>query len=246
MAALNDELKPEPVFTWSMSTFTFVNDLPEKRILGAQKLFDAIKSIGATSETRAIGAKTVCNSPVLAGRLVEILRERFPRLKIVHVVREDLAAMYGSARQARKSGVMHSWYQGYGAPVSTLRIRKWLFTAFALASLRTTHAIRELRELRELRESHDYLELVYEDYLKDPQPLKQRLFEFIGVPGVEPTWLNSQKVMPPASQYIRNYDQAVTWTTNLRDHVLSGQRLTRIELSRKLGRFWKNPLALFR
>lgn len=241
VAALNDELKPDPFFTRSVSAFTFGNDLPEERSLGARKLFDAITSIGATSATRAIGAKTVCNSPVLAGRLVEILRERFPELKIVHVVREDLAAMYGSARQARKSGVMHSWYKGYGStPIGSIRIRKWPFTAFALGSLRTNEAIRKLRE------SHEYLEIAYEDYLKDPQPLQQRLFEFIGVPAIEATWLNSQKVMPPASQYIRNYDQAVAWAAYLRDYTLSGRRRTEIELSKKLGRFLENPSAVFR
>jgi hypothetical protein len=234
VAALNDELKPEPFFTRAISSFTFGNDLPEERALGLSRLFDAVTSIRATADTLALGAKTVCNSPELAARLVETLRERMPELKIVHFVRQDLVALYGSARQGRRSGIMHSWYPDYQSrTVDTMRIRKWPFTTFALGCLRTNEAVCKLGD------SHDYMEIVYEDYLNDPESIHQQLFEFLGLPVVAATWLKSEKVMPPASQYIRNYDLATAWAQELKEYVQSGSSRPAIERSGRLGRIWK-------
>jgi hypothetical protein len=154
-----------------------------------------------------------------------------PELRIIHIVRSDLPALYGSAYQGRKSGIMHSWYKGHGdRAVDRLRIRRRPFTAFALASLRAAQAVRELSR------SHAYLEIAYEDYLRDPAAVQNALFRFVDVPVVPAAWVRSAKVLPPASDYISNYEEATRWSHELAAYVLGGTRDRALERDAAIGR----------
>lgn len=218
VAALNDELKPEPLLTKGISSFTFGNDTAEEKSMGSEALFDAITAITRKNETRANGAKTVINSAVVASRVVSHLQEYMPRLKIIHVVREDLVALYGSAQQGRKSGVMHSWNTGFSErEIDKTRVSKYKFTHFALGCLETRAVVGRLED------SHDYLEVAYEEYLRQPRVIEQQLMEFLNLPHVPVTWLNSEKVLPPASEYIVNCEQLTTLNLELVQQVEDGR-----------------------
>jgi hypothetical protein len=241
VVGLNDELKPEPFFTRALSTFTFGNDLPEERAQGLRRLFDAITGVRATAATRALGAKTVCNSAPLATRLVGVLGERMPELRIIHVVRNDLAALYGSAQLGRRSGIMHSWYKNSESRrVEQIAIARAPFTTFALGSLRSTRAVRALAQ------RHAYLEVAYEDYLKDPSAVQQALFRFVGVEPMPASWLKSEKVLPPPGDYIQNYAQAANWTREIEAYLDSGKPNPTIERADLLGKILERAKRLVR
>lgn len=126
VSALSDELKAKPLFIQGLSTFTFGNDAKEEKEKGMTALFDAITRLRENSFTMASGAKTVVNSPQLAAQLVRNLQKWMPDLKVIHVVRNDLVALYGSIVQGRKSGVMHSWYKDFNTrKVDLLKVPKF-------------------------------------------------------------------------------------------------------------------------
>lgn len=200
ICALNDELKVAPFFTGGISTFTYGNDLDTEKQKGYSALFDALTMIRANSSTIAHGMKTVCNSKKLAETIVDVLQKHLQDVKVIVVFREDLVAQYASAESARKTGIMHSWYKGFGnRTVSLMKVNRWRFIAYALSVLRMYGV------LAKLKKTHDVLEVRYEDMLKDAEQFYANLFSFLELRAMEPTWLTSKKVMPPPEDYIDNY-----------------------------------------
>ncbi|UCE03769.1 MAG: sulfotransferase [Candidatus Latescibacterota bacterium] len=201
VAALNDELRIAPLFTRGVSTFTFGNDVPEEIEAGYLALFDAITAIRAAHKNAlAHGAKVTCGSPDVARQLVESLQRYFRDLKIIHVVRRDLVAQFGSEDSMRRTGVAHSWSRGYAQRrIHNVRFNPWVFEGYASRCLRTQG------EVDTLRGTHAVLDVVYEDYLANPESVHAQLFEFVGVPHSEVTWLEARKLMPPPDRYIDNY-----------------------------------------
>ncbi len=229
VATLNDELRPDPFFTRGLTTFTFGADLPEEKSAGHRALFDAITSIRANAQTLALGAKSVNNSPTKAREIVKIMQTSLPEMKVIHVVRHDVVAHFGSALYGKRSGIMHAWNAGARERVvQPIAIPKWQFVSFALGVLRMN------RELRALQDSHAVLELAYEDYLEDPANVHRRLFDFVGVPQLPVTWLPAEKLLPPPESYITNYLEMTRLLEQLRDAVASGEVPATLELPAKV------------
>jgi hypothetical protein len=200
VAALNDELKIVPLFTRGVATFTYGNDRPEEKEAAFSALFDAITLLRANDNTQFHGAKIVCNSPKAAAELVHALQNHFADVKIVLVVRTDLVALFGSRLIAKKSGIMHSWYKGFEKrKVDKVVINRWRFPGYAVGILETYNT------LRELAKTHQVYEARYEDLIDDSAAYFRRIFSFLGLSQLDPTWLMSKKVLPPPQEYISNY-----------------------------------------
>lgn len=200
IAALNDELKVSPLFTQGISTFTFGNNTAEEYELSFSILFDAISSITANKTTKISGAKLALSSLNHTHSLVNALQQYLKDLKIIITVRNDLVAQYGSLISAQKYGIWHSWYKNFeNRQINKVTINKNLFIEYVINCL-DTYVI-----LRELYKTHTVLESIYEDFLINPIDVKQQLFDFLKVPQVDVTWLESKKVMPEPSKYITNY-----------------------------------------
>ena len=196
VAALNDEMQIEPFFSKGISTFTFGNDMKEEKEKGYTTLFNALSLLRADENTCAHGIKIVCNSPKRAKILIDVLQNYLKDIKIILIIRKDLVAQYGSAQSGVKSGIMHSWYEGFeNRHTAKIKINKWRFTAYVL------NVFRVYDELLELKKTHDLLEIYYEDI----QTSYGKMFEFLNVQPMEPKWLRSKKVMPPPNEYIINY-----------------------------------------
>ena len=201
VAALTDELKPAPFFTKGISTFTHGNDPEYEKEKGYSALFDALTLICSNENTMAHGAKVACNYYKLAEKITEVVQHHLTDLKVIIVVRKDLVAQLGSALSGKKSGIMHSWYKGFEKrKVRPIKIPKWRFTAYA------TNVFRMYNALKALKKTHDVLEVNYEDLLTEPDLFYNKLFSFLDVPAITPSWLKSKKVMPPPEQYIKNYE----------------------------------------
>jgi hypothetical protein len=200
VCALNDELKPEPFFTKGISTFTHGADFKDEKEKGFSAIFDAVTRIRANENTLANGAKTACNSPELAKAVVAVLQNYLRDLKVVIILRKDLVAQNGSGIIGKKTGIMHSWYKGFeGRKIDKIKINKWRFIAY----VHNVH--RMYNELSKLKKTHDVLELCYEDLLSGEIEFFPKIFRFVGVPEIDPTWLSSKKVLPPPQDYITNY-----------------------------------------
>lgn len=211
VSALNDEIKVSPLFTKGISTFTFGNDLLEEKALGFSVLFDAITSVSAKDHTTAFGAKCVCHSPTQARVVAETLQKHMTNLKIILMVRNDLVAQYGSMLNARKSGIYHSWYKEFeNRKLRNLTINKWVFIRYTIKCLDI------LNVLRGLHKTHNVIECAYEDFVSNREWAQERLFDFIKVPQVDVTWLESKKVMPDPEEYIKNYSEMKSLLEQLR------------------------------
>jgi LPS sulfotransferase NodH len=200
VAALNDELKVAPLFTQGIRTFTFGNDTEEEKRRGHAALFDALTSITEGPDTVATGAKCACGSPALARVLVDSLQKHFAHVRIILATRRNLVAQFGSLLAAERSGVWHSWNPEFaGRRPPEISMNRWAFTHYVHRCL-DTHAV-----LQGLHETHSVLTCEYEDYLKDPAAIHSQLFDFVGVPQRDVTWLESMKLVPRPEEYISNY-----------------------------------------
>ena len=200
VAALNDELKVVPFFTKGISTFTFGNDASEEKERGHDTLFDALTLMRGNSDTRAHGLKVTCMLPKRAKALVDTLQRHMDGVKIVLILRKDLVAQFGSALMARRTGIYHSWHKKFGdTRVRRIKINKFNFIAYALLVFETN------KKLKELSATHDTLEVHYEDLLEDSQEVYKNIFEFLNIQRLNPTWIESRKVLPMPEEYIKNY-----------------------------------------
>lgn len=191
---------------------------------GPALLFDAITSAEADENTTTLGAKITVNSRARADSTVATLREHFPGIKIILIQRDDLVALYGSRAQLRRTGLAHVWDNRTRKPAtSRIRINPWLLMQFVIANLDTYSA------LAKLSESHDVLRVSHEQFCKDPTAAYRETAKFLGVRAVEPLWVNSRKVLPPASEYIHNYEGLCsimrdTRTAHASGHISDGKR----------------------
>ena len=198
--ALNDEVKAS-FFSEGISEFTQRDDNLREKEAGYNYLFDALAGIFGDEHTRAIGMKCIPNSTAIAKELVNSLQLYFPKLKIVLVKRMDIVAQYGSLLRATKTTEWHSWRLGdhredYSVKIRPFRLRKYVVQCHDISF-----------ELERLKATHDTLTLNYEEcFIKGSKPDFTQLFQFIGVPSLNVTWLGSEKVAPPPDQYIRNYE----------------------------------------
>ena len=201
VSALSDEMLIIPFFSRGISTFTFGNEHEEEKRKGRASLFDAMASLMATDQTRALGIKCCTQTTEQADIFVESVQRDFPDAKIIITDRRDLVAQYGSLQSARRTGTWHSWYSG-AKEAKTRKIKLWrpLFIRYAVRCLNTMQA------LQRLRATHDVHECVYEDILMDRDAVLQGAVRFLGLESVPITWLRTQKVKAAPSEYITSYD----------------------------------------
>ncbi len=210
VAAFSDEIHIKPFFDLGVATFSFGSEHDEERREGRRRMFDALASLQADQDTTHLGIKVCAQTVEQANILVQSLTENLPEIKVVLTVRSDLVATYGSLCNARRSGIWHSWNDsGRRAGVrKQRRLSPFMFSRFAVRSLQIIHI------LHQLRKTHDVFEFEYERLLgTSPETIWEELFSSIGLPTIEPTWLEAKKVMPPPQRFIENYDHL----TNLQD-----------------------------
>ncbi len=112
-----------------------------------------------------------------------------------------MIALYGSGKMGAKTGIMHSWDKGAdNRRIEKINLGRLGFIAFA------TKIEKMYEELDPLKETNDVLDIFYEDLLEDDDRFYERIFRFLELPEVKPTWLPSKKVLPPPQEYISNYD----------------------------------------
>lgn len=216
VAAINDEVKIEPFFTKGISAFTFGNDQKEEKQKGYSALFNAITLIKSNDKTVAHGFKTVCNSYTAAKHFVRVLQNNLKDIKIIFLVRRDLVAQLGSALHAKKTGIMHSWYNGFeNRKIKKLKINKWRFTSYAI----NIYKIYDV--LKELEKTHDVLKINYEDLIANSSLFCNRLFNFLNLKTLEPKWIESKKVMPSPETYIKNYNKLTKILAKIESGTLS-------------------------
>ena len=202
VSALNDELQVSPFFSKGISCFTHGNDYREEKELGYTRMFDTLTTLMADNKTLANGAKCVCNSKTSAQTLVDVISKYFKDMKIIHVIRNDLVAQYGSMIKSSRSGIMHSWYKGsLNQKADTININKLLFISYILGCLDTYSAISSLQK------TNPYYLSIYEEFTENPDKIKSELFGFIGIPDLKPDWLFSKKILPDPESYINKYHE---------------------------------------
>lgn len=203
ISAVNDEVKVSPLFTQGIATFTTSADsyltTKEKRE-GISALFDAITTIETDENTIATGLKVAIGSPEKAVQLVGCLQTYLKDLTVILTVRDDIIAQYGSRLRSSATGQAHSWRSNRLNHEFRVTIPRDKFASYAVSALKT------LEELRKLKATHQVIEVVYErDILPNNHEVYYKIFEFLGLPKVEISWLDSKKVAPPPEKYILNY-----------------------------------------
>jgi len=223
VCAMADELHVDPFFTKGVSCFTVGGENHWERSHGYLGLFDAVTLYEAEAPDpegkrliaycgtpdlpkqtiHANGLKVAIPNAEDARLLVDGLQQYFGGLKIIHVRRRDWLAQCASLERAMQSGVWHSWTgtggEGKAAANEKLTIPAQQFTAYMQMAEDTES------QLARLGQSHEVCEFSYEDdLLANPGGCWAKLFEFLGVRAMEPTWMSSSKVAPPIDDFVEN------------------------------------------
>ena len=190
-----------PFYNSGLQTFV-ANEAPFEKVQEAYpRMFDAVTTSANKPEARIRGAKTAVATHEEAVAVCDCLNHYFSDFKVILVVRRDLVASCGSLAKATRSGVWHSW--AGRSPNGKIKIPRDQFLNYANTARSVIHRFRTLSE------RHDVLELSYEDDVCGGDA-HTKLFDFLGLDHLDPTWVNIQKLNADAHSYIENYTKLET------------------------------------
>lgn len=194
-----DEVLASPFFTVGLATFTKGKEPYESRALGYQGLFDLIATYLAKRPSLAHGFKVAVGNHAEALDVCNCIRDFFPDARVVLVSRDDLVAQCGSMALATKSGEWHAWEGQKRTEAGKIELPVAAFDRYA------KDCRRAVAQLRTLARTHEVLDFGYETHI-DGEFRHDVLFDFIGVPRVDVTWMRMEKLAPPPRDFITNYD----------------------------------------
>lgn len=200
VSALNDEVKITELFEKGVSAYTFGNDLLSEKTRAIRKIYDLLALLNADSATRAAGIKCAVGSVEQAKVFVEKIKSSFSDIHIILIVREDVLAQFGSVLRAKKTGKFHSWRKEINKSPSSITVDKGRYSQYLLSNIKI------IDTLRSLKQTNNFLEISYEKDILSGQNYCTKIYDFLQLDPIEPTWLNSKKVAPPPNKYIANYD----------------------------------------
>ncbi len=201
IATLNDEVKIMELFGKGISAYTFGNDLDVEINKGYSAAFDMLAMLNVDSETKAAGIKCAVGTIEAANIFVERIKISLPEVKIILTARKDLLAQYGSLKRARKTRQFHSWVISNINPPGRITVDKGMYSHYFLANMKI------IEILRGLKQTNDFLEISYEKDILPGLDYSHKLYDFIGLDYIEPTWVDSKKVAPSPGDFIKNYDE---------------------------------------
>lgn len=206
------EVLVSPFFTEGMAVFTTGDESYAERRTGIRNLFDHLALVPHNAKAgdstgpapTAIGLKVAYQRQEEAADLANAIREFFPNLRIILVVRDDLVAQHGSLLLAQQTGKWHSWKGEKDAQTKkTLRIPAEDFRSYA-DGIR-----RGMSHLEGLSSSHRILKFSYERDICE-QPAYEKLYRFLDIDCPSPDWVRMKKAAPPPESFIENYGELQT------------------------------------
>jgi LPS sulfotransferase NodH len=222
ICGIPDEFKVAPFFTQGIAAFTVGGINRWERLRNYYKLFDSLTLYQAEKpdpegkrligycgtpdhpkqEIRANGLKVAIPNVEDAKLLVDSLQEYLRDLVVIYVRRFDWVAQFASLLRAQKTGAWHSW-TSETKNVSEQKVR---FEIPVVEFEQFIDGAKQIgAELGRLRESHKIHDFSYEKDLVGNSPACwSDVFEFLGVPPIEPVWMRSSKVAPPLEEFVAN------------------------------------------
>ncbi len=216
-----DELKVAPFFTKGIAVFTVsgVNDF--ERDNGYGVLIDALSMIpcglkgmhllgyGGTeavpkATALANGVKVAVGSQAEAEDLAKAFEthESLRDVAVVRIERRDLVAQFASLQRAMRSGRWHSFYHAQPTvsdPNAPFECSGNDFHFYCQEAIAIRAAFDRIGKCCKM------VQISYEDEIaKDVSKASGRVFQFLGLPVVAPTWLGSEKVAPPLATFVTN------------------------------------------
>lgn len=236
--ALMDEVRVSPFFTRGLEVFTTggANDYEKDHGMGL--LVDALTLIpcsiaspqlmgyGGLPESPkspsvlANGLKTALSGSADAVQFVEAMTKRasLQDFAVIRVDRRDLVAQFTSLARALNLGVWHSHTNPGAARSSPGATDQPMTIDPAEFAIYCRDALDARRELDRLNATHRVFALDYErDIDTGDRSIYRRMFEFLSLPPIDPTWMRSTKVSPPVESYVTNARELYDLAARLQD-----------------------------
>ena len=201
VSALNDEVRIMELFGKGISTYTFGNNLQDETTKGFRKAYDLLALLNTGPKTKVAGIKCAVGSIEAARVFVERIKMSFPDVSIILTVREDILAQFGSLERARKTNLYHSWVKEKIKSPLSITVDKGMYSHYFLSNIQIIDI------LRGLKQTNRFLEISYEKDILPSLDYCNKLYEFLELEHMEPTWVDSKKVALPPREFISNYDK---------------------------------------
>jgi hypothetical protein len=202
ICAINDEVKIARVLREGISVFTYGNNSMEENSRSPWMLFKFLSEYNINSESCAFGMKAALSDPREVRHIAKIFAEKLQHIFIIACIRNDLLAQYASLKRAHETGNWHSWVTGSEKAGSYK-----LFVDPIMYSQYYVDQLRLIEEIRSLSNTNPYLEISYEGDIAKGLGYSQKLFDFLSIPYVYPSWFDSRKISRPVEEYVTNHLQ---------------------------------------
>lgn len=202
ISAMNDEVLIQNIFGKGINYFTYGNSTKSEHARSPLAVFKFLAEYNRTDSSLAFGMKTAIGETNVMEGAVSMLSTRLSNVSIIGCIRLDLLAQYASLKRAQATGKWHSWSEDKGVNSKyKLRIDPTEYSRYYLNGLKMNTLIRSLRL------SNPYLEIDIDAIQANVCSVAPKIFDFLGVPIIDPIWSISEKVSPPPDEYVINYRQ---------------------------------------
>lgn len=202
ISALNDEVIIQNILEKGINIFTHGNSTRDEVDRSPWAIFKFLAEYNRDDASLAFGIKSAIGELNELERAVSILSTKLSHVAIIGCIRLDLLAQYASLKRAKITNKWHSWSKSKASSSDLLlRIDPIEYSRYYIRGLRMIALIRSLQL------SNPYLEVGYDDIQDNISSAAPKIFDFLGVPSLHPSWSISQKVSPPPEKYIINYQQ---------------------------------------
>jgi hypothetical protein len=201
VAAVSDELRAKAIFDEGLNYFASGKLHGDELVEGRRGIMDLFFNLCGGDQAVCSGVKFAVVTAHEAEVIVNYLQSELKDVKVIITSRDDVLAQYASLVKARKTGHWHSWTANAEKAATTVRLNRYEYSSYYKDNQRI------LESLRSLKETHDCIEINFEADLMSGTAYQAKLFKFLGLRELEPDWLKSKKVSPPAEEYVQNYQQ---------------------------------------
>lgn len=162
---------------------------------------------------RAVGFKLFSERIDCPGtkRLFARIKEEYPDIKIIHLIRDNMLDIYVSRKRAELSGI---WRMQAGSDRSAYEAGG----KFAIDPNLLEQFFKQTSEMtgffKTYSRTNDYIEISYDDLSKNPQLESSRVFDFLSLQNVDVNIPLQKQNKSENSSLVLNYDQLLSFFKN--------------------------------
>lgn len=166
------------------------------------KLFDFLANLEGKQDPLAVGLKCAISDSNQMETLVKSINEHFSFIRLIIIKRTNVIEQFISLERAKQHGYWHSTQQGQPPQDLKLNLNEDSFIRFFYNHTKVSEGLNILA-----KNCHSMV-INYENDIEGAgKSVFEKIFKFLEVPTLEPSWVKMKKLNPVPENHLLNLDR---------------------------------------